>query len=119
VLVELERAEDLKEAYPNYFLDMTMFAQHVRAAMASEPLKLPPPKTRGQSPLLPRRAPQRRRDLALALIDVARLLEPAAKLATARHLLAMGARKQVEAVLSYSPGPAATPRLEWWYNRSR
>src|SRR6266566_8461719 len=35
--------------------------------------------------LLPRRAPQRQRDLALALI-VARLLEPAAKLATARML---------------------------------
>src|ERR1700757_3691406 len=35
--------------------------------------------------LLPRRAPQRRRDLALALI-VARLLEPAAKLAAARML---------------------------------
>ncbi len=35
--------------------------------------------------LLPRRAPQRRRDLALALM-IARLLEPAAKLATARML---------------------------------
>jgi hypothetical protein len=35
--------------------------------------------------LLPRRAPQRRRDLAQALI-VARLLDPAAKLATARML---------------------------------
>jgi len=35
--------------------------------------------------LLPRRAPQRRRDLAMALI-IARLLEPAAKLATARKL---------------------------------
>ena len=35
--------------------------------------------------LLPRRAPQRRRDLALAMI-VARLLDPAAKLATARML---------------------------------
>jgi hypothetical protein len=35
--------------------------------------------------VLPRRAPQRRRDLALALIT-ARLLEPAAKLATARML---------------------------------
>src|SRR6201981_383069 len=35
--------------------------------------------------VLPRRAPQRRRDLALALI-VARRLEPAAKLATARLL---------------------------------
>ncbi len=39
--------------------------------------------------LLPRRAPQRRRDLALALI-VARLLEPAAKLATARMLSVVG-----------------------------
>src|SRR3974377_1798185 len=35
--------------------------------------------------VLPRRAPPRRRDLALALI-VARLIEPAAKLATARML---------------------------------
>src|SRR5262249_20906680 len=35
--------------------------------------------------VLPRRAPQRRRDLTLALI-IARLLEPAAKLATARML---------------------------------
>src|ERR1700724_4715669 len=35
--------------------------------------------------VLPRRAPPRRRDLALALI-VARLLDPAAKLATARML---------------------------------
>ena len=39
--------------------------------------------------LLPRQAPQRRRDLALALI-VARLLEPAAKLATARMLSVVG-----------------------------
>src|SRR6201985_1855135 len=39
----------------------------------------------GLADLLPRRAPQRRRDLALALI-VARLLDPAAKLATARML---------------------------------
>src|ERR1700749_4382693 len=35
--------------------------------------------------VLPRRAPQRRRDLALPLI-AARLLDPAAKLATARRL---------------------------------
>ncbi|HYW90085.1 MAG TPA: IS1634 family transposase [Chloroflexota bacterium] len=35
--------------------------------------------------LLPRRAPQRKRDLALALI-IARMLDPAAKLATARML---------------------------------
>ena len=39
----------------------------------------------GLDELLPRRATQRRRDLALALI-VARLLDPAAKLATARML---------------------------------
>jgi hypothetical protein len=39
----------------------------------------------GLDNLLPRRAPQRRRDLALALV-VARLLNPAAKLATARML---------------------------------
>ncbi len=39
----------------------------------------------GLDELLPRRAPQRRRDVALALI-VARLLDPAAKLATARML---------------------------------
>src|ERR1700757_1231732 len=39
----------------------------------------------GLDALLPRRAPQRRRDLALALI-IARLLDPAAKLATARML---------------------------------
>src|SRR6201991_4829423 len=39
----------------------------------------------GLDDLLPRRAPQRRRDLALGLI-AARLLDPAAKLATARML---------------------------------
>jgi hypothetical protein len=39
----------------------------------------------GMEDLLPRRAPQRRRDLSLALI-IARLLDPAAKLATARML---------------------------------
>ena len=39
----------------------------------------------GIDDLLPRRAPRRRRDLALALV-IARLLDPAAKLATARML---------------------------------
>jgi len=43
--------------------------------------------------VLPRRAPQRRRDLALALI-VARLLEPAAKLATARFRAARLSRRR-------------------------
>src|ERR1700734_2852801 len=45
----------------------------------------PPSRRIGLDDLLPRRAPRRRRDLALALI-VARLLDPAAKLATARML---------------------------------
>jgi hypothetical protein len=51
---------------------------HVLAALATS-------RRIGLDELLPRRAPQRRRDLALALI-VARLLDPAAKLATARML---------------------------------
>jgi hypothetical protein len=48
--------------------------------------------------LLPRRAPQRRRDLALALI-VARVLDPAAKLATARMLDAATASHSLGEVL--------------------
>src|SRR5437016_14387347 len=48
--------------------------------------------------LLPRRAPQRQRDLALALI-VARLLAPAAKLATARMLDPATARHSTGALL--------------------
>jgi hypothetical protein len=51
---------------------------HVLAALATS-------RRIGLDDLLPRRGPQRRRDLALALI-VARLLDPAAKLATARML---------------------------------
>jgi Transposase DDE domain len=51
---------------------------HVLAALATA-------RRIGLGDLLPRRAPQRRRDLALGLI-VARLLDPAAKLATARML---------------------------------
>ena len=51
---------------------------HVLAALATA-------RRIGLDDLLPRRAPQRRRDLALGLI-VARLLDPAAKLATARML---------------------------------
>jgi hypothetical protein len=51
---------------------------HVLAALATA-------RRIGLEDLLPRRAPPRRRDLALALI-LARLLDPAAKLATARML---------------------------------
>jgi hypothetical protein len=51
---------------------------HVLAALATA-------RRIGLDDLLPRRAPQRRRDLVLALI-IARLLDPAAKLATARML---------------------------------
>ena len=71
--------------------------------------------------VLPRRAPQRRRDLALALI-VARLLEPAAKLATARMLdtatashslgemLGLGKVAAKEVYAARSPGWAASSR---------
>jgi hypothetical protein len=48
--------------------------------------------------LLPRRAPQRRRELALALI-IARVLDPAAKLATARMLDAATASHSLGEVL--------------------
>jgi hypothetical protein len=51
---------------------------HVLAALATT-------RRIGLDGLFPRRAPQRRRDLVLALI-IARLLDPAAKLATARML---------------------------------
>ena len=87
----------------------------------------------GLDTLLPRRAPQRRRDLALALI-VARLLEPAAKLATARMLdpvtashslgemLGLGrvAAKEVYAALDWLPRAAVhrshigSPPPEGW-----
>jgi hypothetical protein len=53
----------------------------------------------GLEDLLPRRAPQRRRDLALALI-VARLLDPAAKLATARMLDSATANHSLGEMLS-------------------
>jgi hypothetical protein len=33
VLVELDKAEDLKDAYPNYFLDVKMFTDLLRGAM--------------------------------------------------------------------------------------
>jgi Transposase DDE domain len=52
----------------------------------------------GLDRLLPRLGPQRRRDLALALI-IARLLEPAAKLATARALDPATASHSLGAVL--------------------
>ena len=80
--------------------------------------------------VLPRRAPQRRRDLALALI-VARLLEPAAKLATARMLdpttashslgemLGLGrvAAKEVYAALDWLGRPSSRP--SWSVGTSR
>src|SRR5205085_1722869 len=71
--------------------------------------------------VLPRRAPQRRRDLALALI-IARLLEPAAKLATARMLdpatashslgemLGLGRRRGVRGQYRRSADPVVADR---------
>ena len=56
----------------------------------------------GLDRLLPRQGPQRRRDLALALI-IARLLEPAAKLATARALDPATASHSLGRVLDLGP----------------
>jgi hypothetical protein len=56
----------------------------------------------GIESLLPRRAPQRRRDLALALI-AARVLDPAAKLATARMLDPTTASHSLAEVLGLRP----------------
>lgn len=33
VLVELEKAEDLRKAYPNYFMDVGVFASYLQAAV--------------------------------------------------------------------------------------
>src|SRR6201988_2150921 len=65
-------------------------------------------------PVLPRRAPQRRRDLALALI-VARLLDPAAKLATARMLDPATACHSLGEMLELGKVPAKeiSPTLDW------
>jgi len=70
--------------------------------------------------LLPRRAPQRRRDLALALI-VARLLEPAAKLATARMLDSATASHSLGEMLGLgkSPPRKSMPRSTGWAASSR
>jgi hypothetical protein len=64
--------------------------------------------------VLPRRAPQRRRDLALALI-VARLLEPAAKLATARMLDPATASHSLGEMLGLGPVAAneVYAALDW------
>src|SRR5215813_6431194 len=68
----------------------------------------------GLDRLLPRQGPQRRRDLALALI-IARLLEPAAKLATARALDPATASHSLGAVLDLGPVPAKETysALDW------
>lgn len=64
--------------------------------------------------LLPRRAPQRRRDLALALV-IARLLDPAAKLATARMLNAATASDSLGEMLGLGPVTAGEvyATLDW------
>src|SRR6201988_1078397 len=70
--------------------------------------------------VLPRRAPQRRRDLALALI-VARLLDPAAKLATARMLDPATACHSLGEMLGLGPWPPrrSMPRSTGWAASSR
>lgn len=64
--------------------------------------------------LLPRRAPSRRRDLALALI-IARLLDPAAKLATARMLDPATASHSLGVTLGLGAVPAREvyAALDW------
>src|ERR1700739_2928904 len=71
---------------------------HVLAALGAR-------RPTARDPVLPRRAPHRRRDLALALI-VARLLEPAAKLATARMLDPAPASHSLGGVLGLCSGRA-------------
>ena len=38
VLVEVDKVENLREAYPNYFLDMTLFAQNLTRVIEGSPL---------------------------------------------------------------------------------
>jgi len=38
VFVEIDRAEDLKDAYPNYFLDVGLFADLLAAVVSNRPL---------------------------------------------------------------------------------
>src|SRR5437868_7260110 len=69
--------------------------------------------------VLPRRASQRRRDLALALI-IARLLEPAAKLATARMLDRATARHSLGERLGLGRATAhAADGARGWLGRGR
>ncbi len=50
VLVSVESVAALKRAYPNYFLDTTMFVREVQRAMVSKPRGLPsgPPRSTGR-----------------------------------------------------------------------
>jgi hypothetical protein len=41
VLVEVDKIEDLKEAYPNYFLDVAMFADGLRSVLQGGKLAIP------------------------------------------------------------------------------
>jgi hypothetical protein len=72
------RGEKLVPAGAGVAIEQALPHGHVLAGLATA-------RRLGLDRLLPRQGPQRRRDLALALI-IARLLEPAAKLATARAL---------------------------------
>jgi hypothetical protein len=72
------RGDQLMPASAGVVIEQALPHGHVLAALETA-------RRIGLDRLLPRREPPRRRDLALALI-IARLLEPAAKLATARAL---------------------------------
>src|ERR1700732_2353654 len=87
--------------------------EQLRAVLRGDKL-LPAARRIARAAVLPRRAPQRRRDLALALI-VARLLEPAAKLATARMLDPATASHSLGEMLGLGRGAAQEvyAALDW------
>jgi len=52
VLVEVDALADLKRAFPNYFLDVTVFNSHLQDVINGLPLTAPAPE--GKSPTIPR-----------------------------------------------------------------
>lgn len=44
VMVEIDKVDDLRAAYPNYFLDVRLFTERLRAAVVDTPIARPPEK---------------------------------------------------------------------------
>ena len=101
------RGDQLVPAGEGVAIEQALPHGHVVAALETA-------RRMGLDRLLPRQGPQRRRDLALALI-IARLLEPAAKLATARALDPATASHSMGAVLDLGPVAARETysALDW------